>query len=35
MDTKGVIEFLTESCSLLFKRETIANDLKKLGIELR
>jgi hypothetical protein len=31
-DSKGVLEFLSESCSLLFKRENIASDLKKLGI---
>lgn len=35
LDSKGVIEFLTESCSLLFKRESIAADLKKLGIEVK
>lgn len=32
LDAKGVLEFLAESCSLLFKRETVTNDLKKLGI---
>ena len=32
MDNKGVLEFLTESCSLLLKKEQIVNDIKKLGL---
>lgn len=35
IENKGVLEFLAESCSLLFKKENIAHDLRKLGLELK
>ena len=34
-ESKGVLEFLSESSALLLKKETIANDLKKFGIEIK
>ena len=30
-----MLEFLSESSALLLKKETIANDLKKFGIEIK
>jgi hypothetical protein len=32
-ENKGVLDFLAESASLLLKKDSIANDLKKFGIE--
>lgn len=35
IETKGVLEFLAESCSLLFKKENIGMDIKRLGLEIK
>lgn len=35
IENKGIVEFLSESCSLLMKRESVAADLRRLGIEIR
>lgn len=34
-ESKGVLDFLAEAASLLIKKDSIANDLKKFGIELK
>lgn len=34
-ESKGVLDFLSESAALLVKKESIANDLKKFGIEIK
>jgi hypothetical protein len=34
-ENKGVLDFLAESASLLLKKDTISNDLKKFGIEIK
>ena len=34
-ENKGVLDFLAESSALLIKKESIANDLKKFGIEVK
>jgi hypothetical protein len=34
-ESKGVLEFLSESAALFLKKESIANDLKKFGIEIK
>lgn len=34
-ESKGVLDFLAESASILIKKESIVNDLKKFGIEVK
>ena len=35
IDNKGVLEFLVESCSLILKKEVIANDLRKMNLDIK